>query len=353
MVTYYHGGVPGRNPGDQILSASALGYHHYAQAYLPEPGVDHSGGTPYDPSFVSVTTHLGSARGYAARFVHPNGQREAGDVYEVQIRGPISDDPDFAAPGVYVRTPKPARVTRVVERGVILNRREQNRECWPYRYYQPGQPVHAEDGTVLASAQMRENGVKDAYLQLLPKWMDWTEFSNHGGIWAPDLPKRPASARYVLRMFNHLDIDTGPHVIEPVVTPAGVFLRCQFCAVEFGSPGALFIEDGWDACMHQTGPELFSIASHNCDGTLAPFAEVLSARHPDRWAWNDFDAVIGEHFYDDGSARPILIPRSLPDPSAAIPGVATQTADMPSPNPTHAGRRRHRRLLGRVARRRK
>lgn len=350
MVTYYHGGVPGRNPGDQILSASALGYHHYARAYLPEPGVDHSGSTPYDPSFVSVTTHLGSARGYAARFVHPNGQREAGDVYEVQILGPISDDPDFAAPGVYVRTSKPTNIIRVVERAVVLNRREQNRECWPYRYYQPGQPVHAADGTVLASGQMRENGVKDAYLQLLPKWMDWTEFSNHGGIWAPDLPKRPASARYVLRMFNHLDIDTGPHVIEQVVAPEGVYLRCRYCAVEFGSAGALYIEDGWEACMHQTGPELFAIASHNCDGSLAPFAEVLSARHPDRWAWNDFDAVMGEDLYDNGTPRPVLIPRSLPQ-TPATPGAARPQADL-SADPAPTTTRGRRGLFGRGAARR-
>ncbi|SHQ46152.1 Uncharacterised protein [Mycobacteroides abscessus subsp. massiliense] len=291
-VVYYHGGVPGMRPGDLIKSAAALGRSHYKDWYDRPQGVDDPDWTsPYDPDLVSVTTHLGSARGYAARYVNPRREREPGDVYEVEVTGPVTPDPDFNAPQVYVRTNAPAVITRVIERRVVLTRREQNRECWPYLYYADWLPVHAEDGTVQISPQMRANGVREEYTVLLPKWMDREEFGNGGTILAPDLPRRPASAQYVLEVFSHLDIDTGPHVIERRKHPltGQPMLRCQHCGQQFGATTGITKDEWFRAVDHQAGPELRLIKDYNCDGTMRPFVEVLGGRAPQRWQWSFYD----------------------------------------------------------------
>ncbi|RIT36753.1 hypothetical protein D2E76_15960 [Mycobacteroides abscessus] len=292
MPIYFHGGVPGKKPGDLIKSATDLGFQHYSDWYEKPPVIDDPEWTsPYDPDLVSVTTHLGSARGYAARYVNPMHRREPGDVYEVQVTGALTPDPDFNDPQVYVRTDKPVVITRVVERSVVLSRREQNRECWPYRYYADWMPVHAEDGTVQVSPQMRAEGVRDEYAALLPKWMDTDEFGSGGTILAPNPPRRPASAEYVLQVFEHLGIDTGPHVIERRDHPltGRPMLRCQHCGRQFGATTGININEWFSAVDHQAGPELRLIKDYNCDGTMRPFVEVLGGRAPHRWEWSIHD----------------------------------------------------------------
>ncbi|CPW79322.1 Uncharacterised protein [Mycobacteroides abscessus] len=288
MPVYYHGGVPGKKPGDLIRSATDLGFTHYRDWYAKPPVIDDPNWTsPYDPDLVSVTTHLGSARGYAARYLNQERKREPGDVYEVEVSGSVTADPDFHDPQVYVRTDKPAVITCVIERAVVLTRREQNRECWPYRYYADWQPVHAEDGTVQVSPQMRSEGVRDEYAVLLPKWMDTDEFGSGGTILAPTLPRRPASAEYVLHVFDHLEIDTGPHTIERFNHPltGRPILRCRHCGEKFGSTTGIDTQDWFRAVDHQAGPELRLIKNYNCGGTLRPFVEVLGNRAPHRWEW--------------------------------------------------------------------
>lgn len=173
-TVYYHGGVPGKRPGDRILPAAMLNLD-YTPAYLgnlvrtvADPV---SVRVEYRPDLACFTSHLGVARGYAARYVHPAQGAVPGDVYRVDLKDVVLEpDPDFDGPGldqVYVATCEPVTIAAVVERGVVLNPREQNQAAWPYLWYAAwDEPVHASDGTVQASREMRDNGVTDDYLAI-------------------------------------------------------------------------------------------------------------------------------------------------------------------------------------------
>ncbi|MBN7314137.1 hypothetical protein [Mycobacteroides abscessus] len=283
--------MPRLGPGDEIRSAADLGYHHYADAYTFTPGMQFPAPPKYNVERLYLSKHYGSARGYASRFTHPDFRPEPGDVYEVEVTGPVEDDPDFRAAGVYAASADPAVVIRVVERGVSMTRREQNQACWPYRYYANWDPVHAEDGTVLASAQMRANGVTNDYLALLPKWMDVSEFGPRGtlrDLTVPQLPgieDTPATAEQVLDILGHVPIDRGPHVIAAVDDMRRAPLHCTFCGIEFGEAGMISMQEQFEACLHQTGDELIDICQFNCNQTLEPFVEALRRRNPGRWEW--------------------------------------------------------------------
>lgn len=179
---YYHGGVPGGQPGDLIYPAIELGLD-YTAAYLFTPGMPLQM-PKYQPDRVHFTTHLGVARGYAALYVAPGGRQVPGDVYRVVLDGPIETDPDFCDPkvsSVYGTSRQPVTISAVVERNVVLDRRQINQAGWPYRcFYGEWEHVHAQDGTVLASHEMRELGATDEYLRLLPRWMDASEFGCMG-----------------------------------------------------------------------------------------------------------------------------------------------------------------------------
>lgn len=170
VTFYYHGGVPNKKPGDHILPAAALGLN-YTWAYRNIPGVrlpDESQ-TKYRPDFAYFTTHLGSARGYAARYADAHRRPIPGDVYQVDLTEiTVEPDPDFNGPetaAIYIPARQPVTILAAVERRVILNRREQNEVCWPYLYYADhDEVVHDYDGTVRASREMRSYGVTDDYL---------------------------------------------------------------------------------------------------------------------------------------------------------------------------------------------
>ncbi|WP_234790996.1 hypothetical protein [Mycolicibacterium wolinskyi] len=298
-TTYYHGGVPGKRPGELLYPAAHMGLD-YTSAYMCQPGLRALAKPKYRPDLVYFTTHLGSARGYAARYGEW-GRVMPGDVYVVEPQGPLEPDPDFDHPkvgGVYAASTQPLRITAVVERGVELDRRQQNKECWPYRYNGLWEETHAADGTVLASTEMRSFGVTDEYLALLPKWMDLSEFANDGGLYKRGQPEVRAMPDEILEILAHLGIDTGPHIITnkniriaPFVeasAPKNPILlgqfECQECGAQFGgSKQRVEKQTVLDAAVHQAGQELRVVAqfSWGLDGYL----HAMLRRSPDRWKW--------------------------------------------------------------------
>jgi hypothetical protein len=101
--------------------------------------VYYHGGVPhmqkYRPQLAYFTSHLGSARGYAARYVNRRRRRVPGDVYVVDLKGrAVEPDPDFHGPettGVYVASSEIVTISAVVERGVSLARPRQDNRCMP------------------------------------------------------------------------------------------------------------------------------------------------------------------------------------------------------------------------------
>lgn len=300
IAAFYHGGVPGKQPGDPIFPAIQIGLD-YTAAYVWAPGVMPQM-PKYRPDLVYFSTHLGVARGYAARYQDPLCRQVPGDVYRVAVAGPVETDPDFDHPklaGIYGASNEPVIVEAVVERGVALDRRQQNEVGWPYQcfYARWEEEVHARDGTVLASEEMRELGATEEYLRLLPKWMDITEFANDGRLWSPGLPGVCASPDQVLDILAHLDLDTGPHVITNEYISVAPFvergsnspilfghLQCRECGARFGERGTrLGKQAALDAAVHQAGDELAVIAQFN--GGLDGYLRALARRAPTRWSW--------------------------------------------------------------------
>lgn len=297
--TFYHGGVPGGRPGGLIYPAAELGLD-YTAAYLLTPGLPLQM-PKYEPDRVHFTTHLGVARGYAAQYVAPGVGPVPGDVYRVIVDGPIETDPDFSDQKVvsaYGTSRKPITISAVVERDVVLDRRQINEAGWPYRcFFGEWEPVHAKDGTVLASHEMRDLGATDDYLRLLPRWMDAREFGNGGRLWSPGREGVVwASPDEVLEVLSHLKLDTGPHIMtgdnvyprfqqgsnKPILFG---YYQCRECGATFGDPTISLDEQTpaiHAAAIHQAGDDLVTIAQFN-GGNLNECLYALSRRSPQRW----------------------------------------------------------------------
>lgn len=282
---YFHGGVIGRRPGDLIYPALDLG-RDYTPDYLALRGF--VGAPKYDPACVYMTTHLGSARGYAARYKNLGEVHRPGDVYVVDPQTSVDCDPEYDNPnnpGHFVMTAAPVLVKEVVERKVVLSPREQRREAWPMECFDTWEPRYSADGTPQLSDEMRRNGVTEAYMALLPKWIDFREFDRTGGIWKPGRPEVIATAAEVLGVLEHLPIDVSEHIIVGGFNQSlNGNLGCGGCGRQFGHRRSkLKRADVVAAAVHQAGPELEIIAEFN--GGIGPFLRELTRRAPHRWSW--------------------------------------------------------------------
>lgn len=292
---YYHGGVPGKRRGGHIDTALSLGLD-YTLSYLANASGMTLGAVLYRPDRVYLTTHVGSARGYAARYKDAAGRQTPGDVYEVIPSGTLEADPDCNppdAPGVFAATAESVTIVNVIERGVRLTRRQQNQESWPYRWVGHYEQTHAADGTVLASQEMRAQGVTDDYLALLPKWMDFSEFGNGGGLYKPGRPGTKANPLEVIEILSHLDLDSGPHIINSARLRDSPFqsialvgqLECSECGALFGGPNdPVKVGTVFTAAIHQIGLEIGPITRFS-RWPFPSFMQAFGRRHPARWTW--------------------------------------------------------------------
>lgn len=99
MSAWFHGGVPGLNVGDLLLSPDESGTTNRLSASTP---ADAQHGTRTD--VVYLARHQDHARAYAA--LYPDGA-----LYEAEPIGPTEPDPDAPDLAVMCRS---ARVTAVV-----------------------------------------------------------------------------------------------------------------------------------------------------------------------------------------------------------------------------------------------
>ena len=137
QVSYYHGGFPGLQTGNQVL---------------PPETTEISlrwGYTSFDPQRVFVTTSLELATAYALLFAR-RAPTDAtgysgpalGSVYEVKVRGPKTEDEDFAelaqlrgghfSYSVVV----PPEITRVVTSNLRPNYSQENRLFAPFQTWE-------------------------------------------------------------------------------------------------------------------------------------------------------------------------------------------------------------------------
>lgn len=273
-MRFFHGGVPGLQPGDDVLSATRLNrryaYHHPSAA------------ARYDPNYVYFTTHLGTARAYAARYLDRSGRPRPGDVYEVEPARATTEDPDYpvAGPDRFLMAAR-ARVTAVVDTAVAMDAREQNKASWPYTFWESVDEIRYDsDGTVLPSKAMSEFGVSRDYLRLLPKWMEPDRIFVNGAIAAADRSVENASMVELVDVFGHLNLDSSTeHQVMDEVSELGVLrLTCR-CGRKVSC-----VLDGF---VHQVGePELKLIIRYNITpDDVWPFITEFARRAPERWMW--------------------------------------------------------------------
>jgi hypothetical protein len=269
---FYHGGVPEPEvQGRLLVSAARLGMKksHENPMFAPPP---------YDPAHLYLTTHLGSALGFAARYRDAFGRTQPGDVYEVEPIGSVLPDPDYGLSDVFWMCAQ-ARIVRIARRGVQLSLREQSRHAWPYRRWDENSPVQSEDGTFQLSAEMRANGVTDEYAALLPKWLDPVEIGNSGRITSPTDRRQRANAVDLVEVFgDHLDQST--HAITRTRLPNVAAPFVCTCGAEFAGYG--------QSALHQMGElQVHAVAYFNFGDPrdMEALIAVLAQRSPERWSW--------------------------------------------------------------------
>lgn len=108
---YFHGGAPGLTRGDRLISAARLHLHYRYKR----------GNDSYDPGWTYITTDVGVARAYAARFVARDGSTGGGWLYRVEPDGSTEPDPHYqlAFPEQFSRC-REAVVVEVLEEDIHL-----------------------------------------------------------------------------------------------------------------------------------------------------------------------------------------------------------------------------------------
>jgi hypothetical protein len=130
-MRFFHGGVPGFQPGDLLLPPQATGVERTLTAVAQEMGAsaDHA-----RRDVVYVTSGREVARVYAA--LTPDG-----GLYEVVPEGPLGEDPDCTLAGVSF-TCRYAVVVRVVDPVVLF--RDRPVEAWMRKLNRASEQAHAE-----------------------------------------------------------------------------------------------------------------------------------------------------------------------------------------------------------------
>lgn len=265
---YFHGGVPGKSPGDMVWSAQRLGFAFQYRASE----------APYDPSYVYISTDVNVATTYASRYVDFYSNREGyGDVYEVEPLETPQADPDYHVfPEVFVRC-RSARITRVVDTGVWLSRTEQNYlgrhyDVWGERGY----PVFDDTGHIIPSEQMRANGVTREWTKLLRPWLGTQDVDPYGRL---SISSRSSNLwSTVLYAVPALDRDCQIHR-NPLDRRS---LQCVVCKFQ--------TEDQYAAALHQLGEHPMHLLTRIYGWKSPPVPPLVDAArtyNPERWSWWD------------------------------------------------------------------
>lgn len=267
--TFFHGGVPGLEAGDRILSAADL---KIRVEY-------HLLGNTYDPSFVYFSTDQVVASAYAGRYESPEGPFP-GDLYVIRPEGEVSGDPDYPDSTCIFKA-KSAVVTAIVERGIRITAREKLRRLGANLAWETGRPCYDAAGHLLPSAEMERNGVDREYLALFDPWTP-IEGVNRWG--QPVIGGKPSHEALLRRIPS---LNDGSHLIA---TSAPRSYLCTTCGVGYSH---------WaPAAIHQMGEETLKLIGSTMGwwppGTpLELFnADVVieitmnaRADKPDQWGW--------------------------------------------------------------------
>ncbi len=247
---YWHGGAPGRKVGDILLSRRAAeAQHAVSTTHGLQKG--YAFGIT-DPDRVYFSSRRDFARSFAARQITSDRESgivfQRGSLYRVEPIGAVEPDPDFSGSDVSWCAPA-ARVTAVEEGEVIMSIFDSAAHAGPFMAWTDMTPMYTEDGFLLPSVPMREQGMTAAELRVVyPPWTPHElldaelrhlpDPTRHGPTDFPDVLMRAADsvivwrrhrlrqsalhdAGAVLRIAEHSDYDAvnallGVELVRPV-----------------------------------------------------------------------------------------------------------------------------------------
>lgn len=172
-VQYFHGGVPGLRPGQEIWARASLPHWWGQSVSYGQETAESIGDTG---TYIYLTADLEAARSYAGQYVEPTGDGGVrslpGSVYRVEPAGELLEDPDFLPfPEVFKRA-RWGRIVEVVETGVRRNNpRMAARSMGKYMSYIDGRPVYDENGYLQPSPTHRRYGMTAERLKQFGKWI--------------------------------------------------------------------------------------------------------------------------------------------------------------------------------------
>lgn len=163
ITRYWHGGAPGLNVGDDLVPATALDH-------LPVLYADPDYGS--DPAYVYVSTSQTLAMGCAAQWGSHFGDRVAGDLYQVEPKGALEVDPDYAhVPDLSWRCQR-AAIVAVYRRSVEMTH-ELSIYGLQFTTWDDGQPMYDQAGFLLPNLGMRQAGITASDLSTLGTGAPW------------------------------------------------------------------------------------------------------------------------------------------------------------------------------------
>jgi len=170
---YWHGGAPGRQPGDYLLSLEAA-------TSVPGSMTAHTRQRGYAIGLTrSNRVYFSSDRNVARAFaaMYQTADRESGIVYErgtlyrVEPEGGIEEDEDFAGKNVSWCAPK-ARIVEVEETQVYMEYPAATRYIGPLMTWDDGTPIYSRTGAYLPSPTLRAAGYSAA--SFAGRYQPWT-----------------------------------------------------------------------------------------------------------------------------------------------------------------------------------
>ena len=267
---FFHGGVPGKEVGDLLLSAAQLRLRYQ---YLVV-------GAKYDPGWVYVTTDMGVAEAYASRYLTADNQHVPGDLYEVEPVGSVQLDPDYPLfGGVFTRC-RQARIVRVVALGIVLTEAEQGRCERRYKVWgHPDRPIWDDDGLIIPSEQMLTNGVTREWTTLLRPWLGLGDVDAHGRL----LIARRSADFWATVLEVVPSLDRKHRVARRQRWPRPARYQCVFCAESTNDPQ--------QAAQHQLGAATVALIAQihrlPLPVVMQELVEAASDRDGSRWTWRD------------------------------------------------------------------
>lgn len=169
-VKYWHGGAPGLQVGDVLMSRTAQALQPRQRIVAQPRPFDEV--TNRDRVYFSDNQDFARAYAYQLELTTPSGAIVTrGSLYEVEPIGTIEEDEDYAGCAVSWCAPS-AVITAVADVDVRMRERDAVRIIGEYCTWDDGRPMYHPDGRLHLTHQMESVGITQEQLDAMIR--PWT-----------------------------------------------------------------------------------------------------------------------------------------------------------------------------------